>query len=261
MKKDNYQSFSTILVVIFVSLFVHAASSQTGEKKQLSHFQSVITLTTKGISTIPSFTLGKPALMFDLSMGKEKISFDPLFRFSLEGKPWTFIFWFRYNNIIDAEKFKLTVGAHPAIVFKTSSVIHNGVEKKSMISRRYLASELAPNWLISNRVSLGVYYLYSRCLESDAAKHTHYLALRTNFSEIRISDKFLMKFLPQIYYLKIDRTAGYYWNYTLTLLRRGFPISVSSIVNKTIKSDVSGSRDLIWNVNMVYTFSAKYTRQ
>ncbi len=261
MKRDNYQSFSTILTMIAVIFVGWPTYSQPIEKKQQNHFQSVITLTNKGISTIPSFTLGKPALMFDLSLGKEKISFDPLFRFALEGKPWTFIFWFRYNNLIDNEKFKLTVGGHPAIAFKTSLIIHNGIEKESMISRRYLASELTPNWLISPRVSLGIYYLYSRCLENDAAKNTHYLALRSNFSSIKISKEFTIKLLPQIYYLKIDRTDGFYWNYTITLLKRGLPVSVSSIVNKTIKSDISGSSNLIWNINLVYTFSAKYTRQ
>jgi len=41
--------------------------------------------------------------MFDLSMGK-RLSFDPMFRFSLEGKPWTFIFWFRYQ-VLNNDRF------------------------------------------------------------------------------------------------------------------------------------------------------------
>ena len=99
-----------MLVLLFVLAVPPHVISQEPEKKAESHFQSTITLTSKGISTIPSFTLGKPALMFDLSMGKGKLSFDPLFRFALEGKPWTFVFWFRYNNLIDKEKFNLTIG-------------------------------------------------------------------------------------------------------------------------------------------------------
>jgi len=40
------------------------------------------------------FTLGKPAAIFDLSVGNERLAFEPQFRFSLEGKPWSFIFGF-----------------------------------------------------------------------------------------------------------------------------------------------------------------------
>ena len=61
-------------------------------KKENSHFGGAVSLTTKGISTIPSFTLGKPAVIFDLFIGKKRLSFEPQFRFALEGKPWSFLF-------------------------------------------------------------------------------------------------------------------------------------------------------------------------
>lgn len=246
-------------VLLFALISQFQTYSQAQEKKTESHFQSILTLTSKGISTIPSFTLGKPALMFDLSMGKGKLSFDPLFRFALEGKPWTFVFWFRYNNLIDKEKFNFTIGAHPALAFKSSSIVQNGINKESIIARRYLASELAPNWLISKRVSVGIYHLYTHGLEKDVVRNTNFLALRSNFSNLKISDQFFLKFFPQLYFLKADNTHGYYLNATLTLAKRNFPFSISSQVNKAIKSNVAGSPNHVLNLNLVYNFSKKYS--
>lgn len=245
----------TVIVVIGCGAYAH---SQEPEKQAESHFQSIVTLTSKGISTIPSFTLGKPALMVDLSMGKGKLSFDPLFRFSLEGKPWTIVFWFRYNKLIDTEKFNLTIGGHPALAFKSSSIVQNGVPRESILVRRYLASEIAPNWQVSSNISVGIYHLLTHSLETDVVRNTNFLALRSNFSNLKISDQFYLKFFPQVYFIKADNTHGYYVNATLTLAKKNFPLSVSSQVNKALKSNVAGSPDHVWNLNLVYSFSKKY---
>ncbi|MBD0288814.1 MAG: hypothetical protein ICV79_25825, partial [Flavisolibacter sp.] len=49
----------------------------------IGHLTSVVSITKKGISTIPSYNLGKPAVKFDLSIGTRKFSFEPQFRFPL----------------------------------------------------------------------------------------------------------------------------------------------------------------------------------
>ena len=56
-----------------------------------------LTVTTKGISTVPSFTLGKPAAILDISIVRGGLSFEPQFRMGLDGKPWAFLFWGRYR--------------------------------------------------------------------------------------------------------------------------------------------------------------------
>src|SRR5688572_15693209 len=64
--------------------------------KTPSFFRGQITATNNGISLVPNFSLGRPAALFDLSVGKGRFSFDPWLRFGLDTKPWVFIFWFRY---------------------------------------------------------------------------------------------------------------------------------------------------------------------
>jgi hypothetical protein len=98
---------NTVLLVLVLSMLTHFSFSQKNDStKGIRHYGTVVSVTTKGISTIPSFTLGKPAVIFDVAMGTRKLSFEPQFRFSLEGKPWSFLFWWRYK-LLTTDKFKL----------------------------------------------------------------------------------------------------------------------------------------------------------
>ena len=249
-------------IILLLAVLFHLnylSFSQNTDKKEANRFGGAITLTTKGISTIPSFTLGKPAATFDLFMGKGKLSFEPQFRFALEGKPWTFLFWWRYK-LLESSRFNVNLGAHPALSFKTIPVVLNGTSKEIIIARRYLAGEFSPSYSLSKNISIGMYYLYSHCMEKDAAKNTHFISLRSNFANINLSNQYFLKFAPQIYYLKADKEDGFFVNSTLTLVRRDFPLSISSILNKTIESSISGSKNFIWNVSLIYAFSKKYTK-
>jgi hypothetical protein len=93
-------SFIVILNLTYVSLAQNIDST-----KLASYFGGAVKLTNNGISTIPNLSLGKPAAIFSMSMGR-KIRFEPEFRFALEGKPWSFIFWWRYE-LLNTDKFRI----------------------------------------------------------------------------------------------------------------------------------------------------------
>ena len=180
----------------------------------------VVTVTTKGISTIPNFSLGKPAAMFELGMGR-RLTFEPQFRFALEGKPWSFTFWWRYK-ILTKEKFQFNIGAHPAFAFRTKTFIVDGIPRETIVAQRYLASEVAPTYLITKKISIGLYWLYSHGFEKDATRNNNFISFRANFSDIRLTKQFYLKFNPQIYYLKMDKNDGFYFNSSLTLAKKEF---------------------------------------
>ncbi len=245
-----------LFLLIFSSL-AHLSYSQNADSTRVpAHFGGAVTLTTKGISIIPNLTLGKPAAIFDLSMGR-RLSFEPQFRFSLEGKPWSFIFWFRYE-VVNSKKFQLKIGAHPAFAFKTIPYETDGTSQDIIRTQRYLAGDLVPTLNLTKSISTGFYYLYSRGIDEDIIRNTNYLAYRINFSNIKLGDKVFMRFNPQVYYLNMDKDGGFYFNATLTLAMRNFPLSVSSLINQTIKTDIPIGEDFLWNVSLIYTFNKKY---
>jgi hypothetical protein len=235
-------------------------SQNIDSTKAVSHFGGAVTITNKGISIIPNLTLGKPAAIFDLSMGKKKLSFEPQFRFALEGKPWSFIFWWRYK-IVDSKKFRVNIGAHPAFAFNTVTFPYDTVPQEIIMVQRYLAGEIVPTYTITKNISVGMYYLTAFGLQEDGVKYTNYLGFRFYFSDIRLSDKFYMRFNPQIYYLNMDSNDGYYFNATLTLAKRNFPVTVSSLINQTIKTEIPFGEDFIWNISLIYSFNKDYVEK
>ncbi len=252
------KSLQRFLALIFASFFVSAtliAQEQTPAKPS-GQFGGVITATNNGVSIIPSFTLGRPALLFDLSLSGERFSFDPMLRFGMDGKPWSFVFWGRYKAIKD-KPFTLTLGAHPAFIFAERIVKVNGQEKTMFVSQRFLAMEIAPMYKFSNRFSLGLYYLRGHGFNPIPPDNSNFLALNTVVSNLPLGGDFNLRVNPQLFYLKVDDNSGTYFTSNFTVTKPGFPIGFQGLFNQKIKSTIPGD-DFIWNVGLLYLFSTPY---
>lgn len=241
-----------ILVLSFLS--VHAFAHK---KDSTFFFHSDLSVTNNGFSIVPAFTLGKPAAFLDMRMGNKRLSFEPQFRYALEGRPWSFIFIYRYKAIIKP-KFQLTFGSHlPGLNFVTLPVTINGVEDSLSVTRRFLAAEIIPTYKIKDNISVGFYYLRGHAFQKSGPQNTNFLALQGNFTKIKLVGKSYFSFSPQVFYLKVDADDGFYVNATTTFGVRDFPITISSIVNKAIQSEIP-AKDFDWNVSLVYTFDRNF---
>ena len=84
--------FFSKLVLIFVVAVIfygnHHAFAQEDKTSGISHFSGNVSVTNNGLSLIPAFSLNRPAAIFELSLGGERLSFDPEMRFALDGQPW-----------------------------------------------------------------------------------------------------------------------------------------------------------------------------
>lgn len=248
-----------LLFFILLNLFNISYSQKPDSTKVINYFGGGITVTNNGISLIPTFSIDKPAVLFDLTAGRGKISFEPQFRFSLEGKPWTFFFWWRYK-LVNTSRFFVRVGVHESLSYSTLPVLTDGESKETIITQRYLAGEFAPNYFLTKNISIGLYYLYSYGIDNEYVRNTHYVMLNMNISNIKLSDKFFLNYIPQIYYLRINKNDGYNVTSTLTIARKNFPVYFSLFGNKTIKSNVPGHKDFVWNASLIYTFNNQYVK-
>ena len=244
-----------LLFTLTLLLALQVQAQESGSKQ----IGGVITATNNGVSIIPSFTLGRPALLFDLSLSGERFSFDPMLRFGMDGKPWSFVFWGRYKAIKD-KPFTLTVGAHPAFIFAERIVKVNGQEKTMFVSQRFLAMEVAPMYKFSNRLSMGLYYLRGHGFNPIPPDNSNFLALNTVVSNIPVGGDFNLRVNPQLFYLKVDDTSGTYITSNFTVTKPGFPIGFQGLVNQKIKSTIPGD-DFIWNVGIMYLFSNTYQKK
>ena len=255
MVKLIYSRFFTLLCSIL--FFTNVFSQKADSTLYPTHFGLNTTITNNGISFIPTFTLGKPAVIFDLNMGK-RFTFEPQFRFSLEGKPWSFVLWMRYK-LIKSNRFFLNVGGHPSFVFKVVPLTENGVTREYITTQRYLAAEVSPNYMVAKNISVGVYYLLSYGFPESVNGVTNFLTVNSNFYHIGVTKDVYLKFNPQLYYLKIDAHDGTYYNAAITLAHQHSPFSFQYLFNGPFHSDIVGGKEFVSNVSLIYSFSKKFS--
>ena len=245
---------NTVILVVVLLMLSHSSFSQKSDStKKVTHFSGSVSVTNNGLSLVPTFSLGEPAALVNLSIGGKKFSFEPDMRFALEGKPWSFRFWARYK-LLKTEKFAITVGTHPALNFKTFTSVD---ARETIVVRRFLAGELSPNYFFTKNISIGVYYVYAYGFDQGTPKNNHFVTLNSNFSNIKLPFNFLIKFIPQFYYLKQDERDGYYFTSEFHLAKKNFPLSLSSIINTPIESNIIGGQDFVWNISLIYSFNKK----
>ena len=235
-------------------------AQQKDSTKQVLNLFTAVSITNNGISVIPSFSLGKPAAIIDLDLRYKKFSCEPQFRLGLNGKPWSFIFWWRYK-LLKTPKFSLNVGAHPSVLFKTTpDAVVNGVTKDLISAQRYLAAEVVPTYSLTPNISVGAYYLYSHGLQKDGIQNTNFLTLNATFSNISLGKNLFLRISPQVFYLKMDKNDGFYANAAVTISKKNAPLSFTLFGNQKIKSSIAG-QDFVWNATLMYGINRKFVSQ
>lgn len=253
-----------ILTIFFFTNVLHSKAQSMDTVKKDSvikeyHFTGSVSATDNGISFVPTFTLGKPAAIVNFSVGGKRLSFEPEFRASLEGKPWSVIFWWRYK-LVQNKKFKLHIGAHPAIAFSTINTVVDGKQKEVIQGQRFLAAEIAPNYFITKNTSVGIYYLAAHGVETGSPQFTQFLTLNAGFSNIKLNSLFSLRFAPQVYYLKMDQKDGLYTSFNLTLTKNQSPFSITYLVNKEIKSTIV-TKQFNSNITLTYMFGSSFVKK
>jgi len=249
--------FANVVLLAAVLVFSLPCAAQKPDTTRVpSRFAASATITNNGISLIPSFSLGKPAGIADLSIGR-RFSFEPQFRFALDGKPWSYIFWLRYK-VVRSNRFTLNVGAHPAVIFRTITTNVGGVNTNVLSGQRYLAAEVVPNYYIRKNFSVGLYYLVSAGASESATRATNFLTVNANISNIAIQEGWYLRFNPQLFYLRMDDREGTYYSSSVTLSTKKLPVSLQSMFTGPFESNLIGGQNFLWNVSLIYAVSQNF---
>ncbi len=245
-----------MIALLFLICFSYHLSAQKADSTiaKITSISGAVTIQSKGISTIPNLTLGKPAAIFDMKLGR-KLTFEPQFRFSLEGKPWAMVFWWRYYGSI-GNKFKVTLHANHSLSYKPiTSYTSSGTSQEIIRTTRYLAGAIAPNYQVNKYIGVGMYLFYTRGIEKYITRNTYMVSFRPSISNIPITKNMVARFGPEIYYLKMDDKDGVYLNTTFSIRKKNFPLSISALINKPLKSNIPSEYDFLWNVGLIYAFN------
>ena len=251
------------LLCAALMLGFHFATAQQVENEGKGyHINGNVSVTNNGFSFIPLFTLGKPATIANLSIGGERFSFEPQFRFDLDGlKPWSFIFMWRYN-LIQTDRFLLKPGLHfPAMAFSEQTVDVEGVTKDQVVPARFFTPELTTAYTLTEHITAGTYYILGLGLEKvGQTKRTNFISLRAGFSRIPLVKQIYFNWNPEVYYLNLDGTGGFYAAHTLSISHEKVPLSIATTMNVKLRSDIE-TKDFDWNISLVYSFTNQLVRK
>jgi len=264
MPAIRLREISKILMIFQFIFLTQFAFSQEESTQKIYHFNGNISVTNNGFSFIPTFSLGKPATIADLSIGGKKFSFDPQFRFDLEGlKPWSFIFIWRYK-LVDTKKFLLKPGLHlPAISFRQQTIDINGVTVEQIYTQRWLTPELTATYYLAEKISFGIYYIHGFGLEKEGqTKNTDFFSLRMGFGDFQIVDNWFFRWDPQVYFIRMDDLEGFYTAQSITLKNKKFPVSLSSLMNISLEAENEiPAKNFDWNISLIYSFNTSFKKQ
>ena len=243
---------------LFICLsFSLSAQENDSTVAKISSFTGVVTVQSKGISTIPNLSLGKPAAIFDMKLGR-KLTFEPQFRFALDGKPWAMVFWWRYYGSL-SDKLKVTLHTNYSLSYKNiTSYTSTGTPQEIIRTTRYLVGAISPNYQFNKHLGVGMFLFYSWGIEKIITRNTWMASFRPSISNIPVTTNISARINPEIYYLKMDDKDGVYLNAGFFLSKNNFPLSVSGLINKPLQSDIPSEYDLLWNVGLSYTFGNRY---
>lgn len=250
-----------LFVVILLSVLTIQGVAQSADSTSKPlNINGNIGLTNNGISIIPTFSLNAPAALFNFSISKNRLSFDPDVRLALDGRKGGMLFWFRYK-FIQQKKIKLSAGIHPAYNFALRTITENGKSWEITQARRFIAWEVTPTFVASKHLSFTPYVLHGMGLQKDGPVSTYFLAFNTNISNLAIGNHLKFSWTPQLYYLYLDGQEGFYYANNMRLSHDKSPFSLSSVMNKEIKTNITGSKNFAWNIILTYSFGHQFLRK
>ena len=217
----------------------------------IDHFLAELEITNNGISPIPAFTLGEPALLMRMNLGKNRFSIEPLIALSIKNvKPWSIGVFARYN-IIQEDHVVLRLGVNPSVNFQVENYMQDGKSVELIQSRRYFGTEIAPIFRIAKKWRVGFYYLRAYGFD-EGPKNGHFYGFNTSLSRVRLSRYFYFSLVPQIFHIRIDGDGGYYTSANIALHFSDSPFSLSSTINKALETEIAPDQLFNWNISLIY---------
>ncbi len=254
----HFRRLQLIITLLFIALFSHGQEAidekLQSENKNDFKFSGTIGLNTNGISPVPAFSLGKPAIMGFFSLRKNRFSFDPEVAYSTDGVPWFFSSCFRYR-MLGKKRLGIKVAAVWNISHSYPEVIEDGISKTITKAERYLVFEFVPTYKLSEKFSLGSSVFVGRGFDKGSLKQMHFISMVGNITKLGLSKKLYCSIFPQVFYLNLDGdTDSFFASGVFGIGHAKLPLFLSIQMNQPVVTSISPDPGFSWNVGLSYTF-------
>jgi len=235
------------LLLLFVTSVTFSQEKPTGPDRKLKASASV-SFNTNGISSIPAFSLGKPAIVASASLIKNRFSYDPTLAYGLDLRPWYIDNWLHYK-IINKPSFELRGGFNVSSFFTK----HETDIEPELRGERYYAFSLDGTYKFNPNTFLSLAYWNDRGQESISIKG-HFIDLTADRSNIKIGNKLLMGVNVQLFYINYDgNNDGLFVSPKISTCLNDVPFVLFFQATQGINSNIEPWPGFRWNVGLSYT--------
>ena len=236
--------FQFLMIFIFTASYSIEKSDSSRTKLKAG---AIFSLNSNGISSIPAFTLDKPAIIAAVYLAKNRFSYEPTLAFGLDLRPWTIDNWIRYK-LLDRPHFEFRAGLN----ISAFSSIYKLEDDEILQSQRYLTPEIAFIYKISPGNSLTLNYLSDNGLDKGTIDG-HYLNLQVDKSGIHAGKNVLIAVALQLFYVDYNgNNDGLYVSPRISSSLKNSPFTVFFQGIQPITSNISPYPEFKWNVGLSY---------
>ena len=244
-------SFCLLLFFIFPHSYSIEPADSSKTKLKAS---AIFSLNTNGISSIPAFSLGKPAVIASVSLVKNRFSYDPQLAYGLNFKAWFIDSWLHYK-LIDRPHFEFRPGFNFSTFFSDYTASGETVIKDETIrqAQRYFTIEFTGICKFSSNSSLTIGYWNDRGQDKGTLLG-HFFNLIGEKSDINIGRSILLTADLQIFYIEYQgKNDGLFLSPKITSSLRNVPFSVFFQPIQALYSNITPFPGFRWNLGIAYS--------
>ncbi len=208
-------------------------------------------ITNNGISPVPAFSLGKPAIMTLLNIAKGRFSFSPAFNYSIDGKPWSSNNWFRYK--FPGQRLNFQIGVNWSLFFRKREIFEDGRSFEIQEANKYLENEVALSYKISEKSSLYFTWWHDQGIDIDAVRYGNFYSLAASLPQWPISKKLKLSLSPNFFYLEnAIPFEGVFISAVAKVSREKWPVylTLQGVQPLWVRPDANSS----WNIGLNFGF-------
>lgn len=235
--------------LVFLSIFAVSYSIEKADStKSKLRSGCTLSLNSNGIASIPSFSLGKPAIMASINLVKGRFSYDPVLAYDFNFKPWVIDNWLHFK-IIDKSSFELRTGVDISSFFSEFKL----PDETILQGQRYFTYELAGTYKISARSFVSLAYWNDRGQDKGTIKG-HFFSLMGERSEIHLGNNVLLSANLHIFYVGYDgNNDGLFLSPKVSASIRDVPFAMFFHVIQALESNIKPFPGFRCNLGLSYT--------
>lgn len=236
---------------LFISLLTFSQEKKDTLQKTPIQVSGNVQLTNNGISPVPAFSLGKPAIMTAFSIKKGNFSFSPTFNYGIDGKPWSSNNWLRVK--FPHKKFTFRTGINWSLFFKRTNVTENNRTFEVQRANKYLELEAAVFYKVSDKTTIQAIWWHDEGIDIDAVKFGDFYSISANIDKIQLSKSVNLALRPNLFYLNnAIPFKGTFVSGIAIFSYKNFPLSISVQGVQPIQTQPKSN--FSWNLGLNFDF-------